>query len=83
MTRHPYTVRKMTSGRDGSVSYYVYSLKSHGRVSVHASTIRQSAQIEADKLNIGAMVKNYEDDPRPYDVRYAEAEIAYRTTVAK
>jgi hypothetical protein len=48
------------------------------RVSVHASVTREGAQASADDLNIGAMVKDHAEDPRPYAERRAEAEAAYR-----
>lgn len=77
-TGRRYTVRKQTSGYNGNVRYYVYDTVSQGRVTVHAYLGRDAAQASADYLNIGDMVKSYDDDPRPYEVRYAEAEAAYR-----
>jgi hypothetical protein len=71
-TRRRYTVRKQSSGYTASETFYVYDLVKQGRVSVYA-TSRQSAQLDADTLEIGAMVREYADDPRPYEVRRAEA----------
>jgi hypothetical protein len=81
-TRHPFAVRKVVSGYTGWDSYIVVQNPGGRRVSVHAST-RECAQADADQLNIGAMVKDYVDDPRPYDVRRAEAEKAYRAEVGR
>ena len=76
-----YRVRKQSSGYTFSETFYVIdSQRGNRRVSVHASTTREGAQADADELNIGAMVKDYVDDPRPYDVRRAEAEAAFRST---
>jgi hypothetical protein len=44
-----------------------------GRVSVHTQLHRHAAQTDADDLEIAAMVRNYEDDPRPYAERRTEA----------
>lgn len=76
-TRNRYTVRKQTSGYSSSVRYYVYDLQTKSRVSVHADILRGSAQASADRLNISEMVKDYAEDPRPYEVRLAEATMAY------
>lgn len=70
--RRRYTVRKQSSGWTFSETFYVYDLVKKGRVSVHAGT-RQSAQVDADALEIGAMVTPAAEDPRPYAVRLAEA----------
>lgn len=78
-TRKRYTVRKMSSGYTASVKWYVYDNQRKGRVSVHAHIARESAQHEADSLNVSAMVKDHADDPRPYAERLAEAEQAFRT----
>jgi hypothetical protein len=75
---HRYTVRKQSSGYAYSVGYVVWDTLRRGRVSVHASLTRESAQHEADNLNIGALVRDYADDPRPYETRRAEAEVTYR-----
>lgn len=75
--RARYTVRKQSSGRTFSETFYVYDTVRKGRVSVHAVRARETAQHEADALNIGDMVKDYADDPRPYAERLAEAEAAY------
>lgn len=50
-TRPRYTVRKQSSGYTASESFYVYDLQRKGRVSVHASRSRESAQHDADSLN--------------------------------
>jgi hypothetical protein len=71
-----YTARKQSSGRTFSETWYAYDTQRKTRVSVHAST-RECAQADADDLNIGDMIADYADDPRPYDVRRAEAEAAY------
>jgi hypothetical protein len=51
----------------------VYDLVKKGRVSVHTQLHRHAAQTDADDLEIAAMVRNYEDDPRPYAERRTEA----------
>lgn len=82
MARRPvYTVRKQSSGRAASVGYFVFNTQDEQRVSVHASRRRDSAQHEADQLNIAALVLDHADDPRPYDLRRAEADAAYRTAL--
>jgi hypothetical protein len=68
-----YTVRKQSSGWTSSETYYVYDLVKNGRVTVNAHQTRQSAQFDADRLEIGAMVKDHAADPRPYAERLAEA----------
>lgn len=75
---HPYAVRKVTSGRTGRESFIVVKNPGGRRVSVHAAMHRTTAQAEADELNIGAMVKDHAEDPRPYAERLAEATAAYR-----
>jgi hypothetical protein len=45
-----FTVRKQSSGRTYSVTFYVYDRESGGRVSTEALT-RESAQAQADSLN--------------------------------
>jgi hypothetical protein len=77
---HPFVVRKVSSGYTGRESFIVVKNPGARRVSVHASVTRETAQVEADTLNIGAMVKNYDEDPRPYAERLAEAEAAYRAS---
>lgn len=72
-----YRVRQMQSGYTGEVKYNVVRLDG-GRVNVHAYPSRRSAQVAADDLNIGDMVADFADDPRPYAARRAEAEAAYR-----
>jgi len=78
MTRHPYAVRKVRSGYTGRESFVVVRNPGGHRVSVHAHVTRESAQADADTLNISALVKDHAEDPRPYAVRRAEAEAAYR-----
>lgn len=46
---------------------------------MHAMLRREDAQLQADGLNIADMVKPHAEDPRPYEVRLAEAEAACRT----
>ncbi len=79
MTKARFTVRKQSSGYTYSVKYYVYDTVSKGRVSVHAMLTRDAAQASADALNISDMVKPHAEDPRPYDVRHAEATAAYES----
>lgn len=76
--RHPFAVRKTTSGYNGITKFLVVRNPGGRRVSVHAHLTRESAQAAADDLNIGAMVKDFDLDPRPYAVRRAEAEATYR-----
>lgn len=73
-TRRRYTVRKQSSGRSFSETFYVFDNVTKSRVSVHATVSRRTAQMEADGLEAGAMVRDYADDPRPYAERRAEAE---------
>lgn len=80
-TTHPFRVRQMTSGRTGITKYIVVKLSggvAH-RVSVHAHISRDSAQYEADDLNIAEMVLPYDEDPRPYAIRQAEAAATYES----
>lgn len=72
-TRRRYTVRKQSSGYTLSESYYVYDLVKKGRVTVHAHQEPGAAWNDADRLEISAMVHDYEDDPRPYAERLTEA----------
>lgn len=72
-----FSVRKMVSGRNGDVRWIVVKNPGGRRVSVHAEILRSVAQATADRLNISAMVKDYAEDPRPYEVRRAEAEAAF------
>jgi hypothetical protein len=76
-----YTVRKQSSGRTASVTFYVYDLQRKGRVTVHAARSREAAQHEADALNVSDLVRDYADDPRPYAERLAEAAAAYAQLV--
>ena len=80
-TRRRYTVRKQSSGYTFSETFYVYDTKRKGRVSVHAGT-RESAQADANDLNISDAVQDYDDDPRPYTVRLAEATAAFHAAQA-
>lgn len=77
--RHPFQVRKVTSGRVSGETWIVVMNPGGRRVSVHAHHSRRSAQLEADDLNVGAMVKPHAEDPRPYAERLAEAQAAYDT----
>lgn len=77
-SKHRFTVRKQSSGYTASVRFYVYDLVSKSRVTVHAHRCRDTAEMEADRLNIQEMVKPHAEDPRPYEARYAEAEAAYK-----
>lgn len=74
----PYKVRQQTSGYNGATSYIVVKNPGGNRVSVHAHCTRESAQVSADELNILDMVAPFAADPRPFDVRVAEAEVKYR-----
>jgi len=73
-----YTVRKMVNGYTGVARYYVFDLKSQSRVTVHALLGRDSAQAAADRLNILDICVPADQDSRPFEVRYAEAETRYR-----
>lgn len=75
--KKPYTVRETTSGRTGVTKYVVVLNPGSRRVSNEAHLTRDGAQAAADQLNIGAMVRDHDVDPRPYAVRLAEAEAAY------
>lgn len=77
MGKARYSVRKQSSGRTFSESYYVYDLVRKGRVTVHAHQHRQSAEVDARALEIAAMVPPAAEDARPYAVRLAEAEQRY------
>ena len=72
-----YTVRKQSSGYTFNETFYVYDTQRKGRVSVHAGT-RESAQQDADSLNITNAVRDHADDPRPFAIRLAEATAAFR-----
>jgi hypothetical protein len=74
---HPYAVRQVRSGRTGAMQYIVVKNPGGRRVTFPAHATRQAAQSDADRLNIGAMVKPEAVDPRPYEVRRDEAEAAY------
>lgn len=79
MTKHPFVVRQVKSGYTGIVKYMVVKNPGGHRVSTELHLSRESAQAAADDLNVGAMVKDHADDPRPYAIRLAEAEAAYYT----
>lgn len=81
-TKHPFSVRQTKSGYTGEVKYLVVQNPGGQRVSVHAYHARYVAQLAADDLNIQAMVKDYDEDPRPYAERLAEARAAYRSETA-
>ncbi|MGH7743401.1 MAG: hypothetical protein ACREQ5_01070 [Candidatus Dormibacteria bacterium] len=76
--RGPFAVRAQTSGWNGISKYIVVMNPGGRRVSVHAHITRSSAQASSDALNIADLVKPHAEDPRPYAVRLAEAEVAYR-----
>lgn len=73
-----YSVRKQSSGRTFSETFYVYDNVSHGRVSVHPFNSRSAAAAQAETLNIGNMVPDASLDSRPYEVRLMEAVAQYR-----
>lgn len=75
--KHPYQVRKTTSGRTGVAKFIVVLNPGGRRVSVHPCLTAADAQAAADQLNIAAMVADFSVDPRPYSVRLAEAESLY------
>jgi hypothetical protein len=72
-----FTVRQQRSGYNGYCTYYVYDLKRQGRVTVHAHSVPEAAKADARNLNISEMVAPHAEDPRPYDVRLAEATAKY------
>lgn len=76
--KFPYVVRKQSSGRTLSETYIVVRNPGAQRVSVHGAISKVTAQHEADQLNIGTLVRDYADDPRPYAVKRAEAEQRYQ-----
>jgi hypothetical protein len=76
--RPPYVVRKQSSGYTASVKWIVVKNPGARRVTVVAHHSQRAAQIEADALNVSALVKDHAEDPRPYEVRLAEAEATYR-----
>ncbi len=80
--KHRFTTRKQVNGYNGDVKYYVFDLQSKSRVSVRAVIGRDAAQMDADSLNIMEMVKPHAEDPRPFEVRLAEAEAAYHAEKA-
>jgi hypothetical protein len=60
------------------VTYVVVRNPGGKRVSTHPHLTLGSAQAEADELNISSLIKDFDQDPRPYEVRRAEAAAAYR-----
>ena len=58
--RHPFAVRKQSSGYTFSETFIVVRNPGGHRVTVHAHRTREGAQSEADQLNIGAMVQDYD-----------------------
>lgn len=72
--RPPFTTRKVTS---------VVMNPGSRRVTVHAYSDRRDAQVAADSLNVGELVKIAAEDDRPYAVRRAEAEATYAVLVAR
>ncbi len=78
-----YRVRKQSSGYAASETFYVYDLVRKGRVTVHAHRSREGAQADADVLNVGDMVLDYAEDPRPYAERRAEAISAFTTATGR
>lgn len=76
--KHPFTVRQITSGFTGTTKFVVTKNPGGRRVSTWLHITRESAQAAADKLNIEAMVKDFDDDPRPYQERLTEAQAAYQ-----
>lgn len=77
-----YRVRKQSSGYALSETFYVYDLVRKSRVSVHAGS-RESAQADADSLNVGDMIRDHADDPRPYAQRRAEAIAIYEAATGR
>lgn len=78
-----YRVRQQKSGYNGGVTFYVYDLVGKGRVTVHAHSVRESAQVDADNLNVSDMVRDYDEDPRPYAVRRAEAIATFESATGR
>lgn len=72
--RHPFAVRKTTSGYNGSTSYLVVKNPGGHRVSVHSHIAPETAQSEADDLNVMDLAKSmWTEDGAPFDERMAEA----------
>ncbi len=80
MSTTPYRVRKQSSGYTRSDTFIVVKVTDGRtqRVTVNPHRTREGAQADADELNIGALVKDYAADPRPYAERHAEAAAAYQ-----
>jgi hypothetical protein len=76
LTIPPFIVRGQSSGY-GVFEKYIVVKRDGGRVTTWPHSTREAAQAEADELNIGAMVKDFADDPRPYRTRLDEAERQY------
>lgn len=77
MKRFRFTVRKQSSGYAASVRFYVYDTVGKGRVTVGAHILRDAAEAEAEGLNVTELMTEAARDPRPYDVRRAEAAARY------
>lgn len=73
--RPAFRVKSQSSGYAGGKKYVVVG--DGDRVTVRPHLTADGAQAEANELIIGALVLDYDDDPRPYDVRRAEAEAAW------
>lgn len=73
--KFPYTVRQTKSGYTSGTKYLVFYKGQ--RVSVHAHFSTRSAWNVANGLNISDLVRPAAEDPRPYEVRRAEALAAF------
>lgn len=76
---HPFRVRKQSSGWTTSETFIVVQLRdgrAH-RVTVNPYGTRQGAEANADDLNIAAGTAPFNEDPRPWEVRRAEAAERY------
>jgi hypothetical protein len=76
-SRLPFQVREQTSGRSGVTSYVVVRNPGGRRVSTEPSPVREIAEAQARDLNVGSLVLDHAEDPRPYDERRAEAGRVY------
>ena len=79
----PYRVRKQSAGSRGTFDAYIVVKLGGGRATTWPHVNRADAQAEADRLNVGDMVRDYAEDPRPYDVRRADAQRDYEERVAR
>jgi hypothetical protein len=70
-----FTVRSTTSGHNGITKYLVHD--GPRRVSARLRD-QEGAQANADRLNIGAMVKDHAEDPCPYQEKLAEDRAEFR-----